>query len=251
MELSKKIKEMRLDKKLTQEDLARACYVTRSTISNWEAGRRKPDWENLVIIADLFGVSVEELLEKKKSNTNKIEENTAISKNSRKKLIIFSIFKITLAIFAITFLTLTILPIIRNKQNEFTNLLMENVEGLSLQIESNEGVELHQFKEIKLLENNNSTYKVYQLNDLLIDNSKFSKYQYCLEKIFIFDIIVQQKSTRYKLNNNSIKFNKIESKKNAINLLSGVNLPFITTAGMYDIVIYVSNISYYIGAYLK
>lgn len=52
------IKSLRIDKKATQEELAKYCGVTRSTVANWEAGKRKPDVATLKLIASYFDVSL-------------------------------------------------------------------------------------------------------------------------------------------------------------------------------------------------
>ncbi len=48
--------------KLTQAELADAIGVERSTLSNYEKGRREPDYATLNMFADHFGVSTDFLL---------------------------------------------------------------------------------------------------------------------------------------------------------------------------------------------
>jgi transcriptional regulator with XRE-family HTH domain len=48
MTISKVIKQKRIEKQLTQEDLAEMLLVSKKTISNWENGRTIPDTENLI-----------------------------------------------------------------------------------------------------------------------------------------------------------------------------------------------------------
>lgn len=55
------IKELRLRKKVTQEQLATFLGVTPQAISRWEAGNGYPGVENLPMIADFFGVTTDEL----------------------------------------------------------------------------------------------------------------------------------------------------------------------------------------------
>ncbi|HEN1710193.1 TPA: helix-turn-helix transcriptional regulator, partial [Enterococcus faecium] len=47
MTISKVIKQKRIEKQLTQEDLAEMLLVSKKTISNWENGRTIPGTENL------------------------------------------------------------------------------------------------------------------------------------------------------------------------------------------------------------
>lgn len=56
------LKAMRKAKGLSQEELAIKINVVRQTISKWEKGLSVPDAEMLIRIADVFEVSVSELL---------------------------------------------------------------------------------------------------------------------------------------------------------------------------------------------
>jgi len=62
MELSKRIKELRTEKGWSQETLAERAYVSRQTISNWETEKSYPDVHSLLILCDVFGVSLDDLI---------------------------------------------------------------------------------------------------------------------------------------------------------------------------------------------
>lgn len=62
MELNEKLQILRKQKGLTQEELARELYVSRTAISKWESGRGIPNIESLKAIAEYFSVTVDELL---------------------------------------------------------------------------------------------------------------------------------------------------------------------------------------------
>ena len=62
MTIGKRIKEERLAKKWTQEQLAVKLNVSRSTVSSWEVERNYPDLETIIAISDLFGQSLDQLL---------------------------------------------------------------------------------------------------------------------------------------------------------------------------------------------
>ena len=50
MEISNLIKSARIEKGLTQQQLADAVFVTRQTISKWELGKSVPDQASLVLL---------------------------------------------------------------------------------------------------------------------------------------------------------------------------------------------------------
>lgn len=60
--ISDKMRRLREEKKLTQKELAAKLYVTPSTISKWETGVAVPDIYAITNMADIFGVTVTELL---------------------------------------------------------------------------------------------------------------------------------------------------------------------------------------------
>ena len=57
-----KLKELRLEKGLSQRKLGEIFNVCNQTVSFWESGSREPDMDMLVEIAEYFGVSVDYLL---------------------------------------------------------------------------------------------------------------------------------------------------------------------------------------------
>lgn len=62
LEFYEKLQELRKSRKLTQEELAEALYVSRTAISKWESGRGYPSIDSLKAIAGFFSVSIDELL---------------------------------------------------------------------------------------------------------------------------------------------------------------------------------------------
>lgn len=72
--MKNKIKELRMKKKLTQEELAEKLNVSRQTISKWELGETNPNINQAKEIAQIFNVSLEELLNEKRINKNIIKK---------------------------------------------------------------------------------------------------------------------------------------------------------------------------------
>lgn len=62
MELGKQIKKYRQEKQLSQEELANRIYVTRQTISNWENDKSYPDVNSLLLLSQIFQISLDKLI---------------------------------------------------------------------------------------------------------------------------------------------------------------------------------------------
>ena len=62
MEFNEKLQELRKTKGLTQEELAKELYVSRTAISKWESGRGYPNIDSLKEISRYFGVTIDELI---------------------------------------------------------------------------------------------------------------------------------------------------------------------------------------------
>lgn len=57
--IGKKLKQLRRSKGLTQEQVAEKVDITRSTISNYEIGRRTPHLKDLSALAAVYGVGLD------------------------------------------------------------------------------------------------------------------------------------------------------------------------------------------------
>lgn len=62
MNFSEKLKEIRKKEGLSQEQLAEKIGVSRQAITKWETGKGLPDVENMVIIAEIFKTTLDDLL---------------------------------------------------------------------------------------------------------------------------------------------------------------------------------------------
>lgn len=60
--IGKRIREMRKEKDITQNEFAEVLHVSFQAVSNWERGVAPPDLDNLYRIARYFGVLVDDLL---------------------------------------------------------------------------------------------------------------------------------------------------------------------------------------------
>lgn len=55
-------KKARLDAQLTQVELSAHIHVTQGSISQWENGSTTPDFKTLISLADLYGISLDQLV---------------------------------------------------------------------------------------------------------------------------------------------------------------------------------------------
>jgi len=62
LELSKKIKQIRNDNKLTQEQFAKKMLVSRTAVSKWENGTCYPSIDSLKYMSQIFNISLDKLL---------------------------------------------------------------------------------------------------------------------------------------------------------------------------------------------
>lgn len=58
-EIGSKLKHLRNSKKITQQEMADKVSIKRSTISNYEIGRRTPHLRDLQKLAEYFGVGLD------------------------------------------------------------------------------------------------------------------------------------------------------------------------------------------------
>lgn len=98
MEIGTQIKKYRADLRLSQDELAEKVYVSRQTVSNWETGKSYPDVNSLVLMSEVFGVTVDELLKDDVS-----EMKSAIAKGDPKAFITLN--RILNALFVLMILT--------------------------------------------------------------------------------------------------------------------------------------------------
>ena len=83
MTLGEKLKKLRTEAQLTQDELAEKLFVSRTAISKWESGRGYPNIESLKWVAKFFSVTVDELLSSGEVLTIAEEDNKRKEKHFR------------------------------------------------------------------------------------------------------------------------------------------------------------------------
>ena len=100
MELNKQIKKYRTDANLSQEELADKIFVSRQTISNWENGKNYPDIKSLVLMSEVFQVSLDNLI---KGDLERMKKEIDTQEYAR--------FQKDSSIFTVLFIVLLIAPV--------------------------------------------------------------------------------------------------------------------------------------------
>lgn len=91
MDIGLKLKKRRQEKNLTQEQVCEKIHVSRQTISNWENGRSYPDIISVMMLSDIYEISLDELLKGDNRMVNYLEESTNTVKSNKKILLGFTI----------------------------------------------------------------------------------------------------------------------------------------------------------------
>ena len=61
-EIGTQIKKKRKELELSQDQLAEKIYVTRQSISNWENNKTYPDVKSLILLSEVFEISLDQLI---------------------------------------------------------------------------------------------------------------------------------------------------------------------------------------------
>lgn len=61
---ARNLKHLRLQKNWSQEGLGKQLKVPRTKISGWEVGYFEPNLNSLVVISELFNVSIDDIISK-------------------------------------------------------------------------------------------------------------------------------------------------------------------------------------------
>ena len=74
-----RLKELRIKKNIKQQDLAKALNITKQSVSNWENGKRLPNIEILILLADFYNCSLDYLVGRELKEDNLKTINTLVS----------------------------------------------------------------------------------------------------------------------------------------------------------------------------
>ncbi|MDD7731696.1 MAG: helix-turn-helix transcriptional regulator [Ezakiella sp.] len=104
MELGNKIKYYRGEKEFSQEELAERVYVSRQTISNWENNKSYPDINSIVLLSEVFEISIDNLI---KGDVEQMKKE--INSEDVKKLNFYATMMVILMLVA----TISLMPMLK------------------------------------------------------------------------------------------------------------------------------------------
>ncbi|MGX7262363.1 helix-turn-helix domain-containing protein [Enterococcus crotali] len=76
MNIGEQLKSRRKELEMTQEEVAKQLFISRQAISNWETGKSYPDIENIIILSDIYEISLDNLLKGDKKVMIELKKKT-------------------------------------------------------------------------------------------------------------------------------------------------------------------------------
>lgn len=80
MNIGLRIKKFREQQKISQEELSLKIFVSRQTISNWETNKSCPDVKSLILLSNIFNVSLDSFIKEDIKEMREIVEKETIKK---------------------------------------------------------------------------------------------------------------------------------------------------------------------------
>ena len=138
MSLGQRLMKLRKEKHLSQEEVADQLNVTRQSVSKWETDQSTPDFDKILPICELFGITTEKLITGEKKIINNKDDKSEIiydTKENKQKRIGGLAIGILLYFVAVTWIVSSIAAF---KVNPLiaTNALSNNSSHESLSIPS-------------------------------------------------------------------------------------------------------------------
>ncbi len=121
MELSRQLKTRREEQGLSQDEVAKAIFVSRQTISNWETDKTYPDVQSLLLLSQLYNTSIDELV---RGDAARIQQ--VVERDSR-KMRLLSYGMIGFSVLA--FLFLLVFSLVWQEPSGFARMSKGNIAG--------------------------------------------------------------------------------------------------------------------------
>lgn len=117
MDLGNELKRLRTEKHLSQEAVAQELNVSRQAVAKWENNTSKPSTENLLLICDFYGITLNELISTK-------SQCQPESKKPKKKVI-----TIILSVIGLIFLILSVILTVFTKRHSVPDNVIGYADG--------------------------------------------------------------------------------------------------------------------------
>lgn len=131
MSIGLKLKHARLASNLTQEELSEKIGVSRQTISSWENGKSYPDIINIILLSDIYEVSVDSLLKGDEGLLRNLKEHSEVATSKKQLIKIISLSLAFLIFYGLFFSFLTFAHIPRI-DDLLSNILVLLISGIIL-----------------------------------------------------------------------------------------------------------------------
>lgn len=115
--IGEKLKKLRNQKGITQQELAEKIYVSREAVSKWEQNRGIPSEASLEELSKFFGINKEELLNNDDVNQMLESKEKIIIKEKRKKYILTGILSLVILVISITLVFVSL-----NNEKEYLSI---------------------------------------------------------------------------------------------------------------------------------
>ena len=90
MDVGTRIKKFRERQNISQDELALKIFVSRQTISNWETNKSYPDMKSLVMLSNIFNVSLDDFIKGDIVEMRKMVDDDKIKKFNVLSFIFFA-----------------------------------------------------------------------------------------------------------------------------------------------------------------
>ena len=168
MNIGLKLKQARLKKELTQENVANILNVSRSTISSWEVGRSYPDLESIVSLSDLYNISLDKLLREDSDMIKKLSLDSKIINKIGKFLNYLPIISFIIFLCSILYINIA-----ENTHNKLSEQMNNEIKTLSLKYDMTE-VNTYK-KELESILNKNEFKAIKSIEIYVADMEKGNK----------------------------------------------------------------------------
>jgi len=73
MTFSERLKNLRKERGVSQEELSKVLHITRQSISKWETGTAYPDMEKMKMLSDFYELSLDELMDQESKGASGLQ----------------------------------------------------------------------------------------------------------------------------------------------------------------------------------